>query len=1316
MTRLETPAPFGKYELLEQIGTGGMAEVFLARTFGIAGFEKRLVIKRIRPEHAGDPRFVSLFIHEAKIGVHLNHPNIVAVYELGKVGDSHYISMEHLHGRDLNKLARRWRGADPGLDPGLAVGIIAEVCRGLGYAHGDASGTGMSLVHRDVSPHNIFLTFTGEVKLVDFGIARLLSGDRSRTEPEQRRDRPAGGKYAYMSPEQALGLSVDHRTDIFSAGVVLWELIAGRKLHPGGDASAKLERVKDPDIPRPDGIDDALWGVLRRALAPDPGDRYPDAASFEEDLRAWLYDTHKRADTATLVSLMQRTFPEDYELDPAAPDLERLAEDLERLDAGDATGWSTTTPEVSQPPQNETDPVPALMPASEERRRVVAMVVDVDGFTDISLHAEPEVLFRRHLQLLRWLRGVVDAHGGTVQRAHDDQVYVFFGMARTRRDDLARGLECAEDLQRRITELHDEGVPVHLAIGVHTGDVTVSSSDARRYMARGNTTRLARRLSEQADHAQVLVSEEVHRSADPAFEWDRGPWLLGRGGKSPLPSYRLAGRRVGTLPAPRSPWFKRGGELDTLREALLSVRDSHGATVVLAGEEGSGKTRLTRELHTIASRNRIPMYVGRAGPFGHRLKLLAEVVSDILDLSGTADVAAEMERLRPLGLFPRDLAVLTALIDGGDRTMDSLEAWSAVTRALRGLATDGAVVLVFEDVHHLDARELPNFLRMVQRLQSCSALTILTWTGREAPAIPGARQVQLEAFSGGLQHRLVGALLGASRIAPNLAELVSETCEGNPLYIEELVRYLHAEGLVTVQGETARLTTADRPALPDNIAGLIAARIDDLDPASKGALQIAAAIGPEFELSLLGDVIGLEDPFALVSDLASNGLVQPTDHGDRWTFASDYVRDAARRGILGVQRRDHHRLIAAAMERGPPQDRAEWYESLATHCGKGERYIDAARFTYAAGQRHEGEQALDRARRCYQSGMRWLDRAETTPDTFDARIQGEAMLRLRLGAVQLLLGDIAAGLAELRFALEITADARLTWLEARAHLQLARHHLQDGNALIASAHLKEARSLAHREEDRLLEVEVLAATAHHELAEGHTANSLRTWSTALEFAGDDPTLRARCLNGIANCHLRSGSLEAAQPALESALDAARAAEDRLLEGRIVNNIGLVYAWQHMGDEAIDQFRRALKLRAGLGYSRGAAVNHHNIGDVHLGRGELAKAYVAFKRSREIAEEMSWERGIAMNDVYLGWIDAVQHGSAEGARRIDDAMAAARRLGDHEIVLTGKWLHGKLCLHRGESEDGLRHLEAARDRAHDLGFGSLAREIEQSMPT
>ena len=1327
---MSLPAPFGKYELLEQIGSGGMAEVFLARSFGVAGFEKRLVIKRIRPEHASDPRFVALFIHEAKIGVHLNHPNIVQVYELGKVGGSYYIAMEYLHGRDVNAISRLLRSQEGRLDVHLAVNIVAETCRGLAYAHGshDPDNDRLGLVHRDISPHNLFVTFTGEVKIVDFGIARLsstttVSDDEIGPTPK----RPGGGKYAYMSPEQAAGAAIDQRTDIFSLGVVLWELLFGRRLFRASDPVEKLVLVQEASLPSPESlgveIDPGLERILHKALARDRDDRYDNASVFEEDLRAWLYDSRAHSGRSVIAAMMQQYYPGAARRNPADLDLAQLAADIERLDQQESTR-DTTRPTASEiPPQNtiptETPALPMLTTAADQRKPIAVLVIDVDGFTDLSLRAEPEVLFKRHLQMLRWLRGVIDAFGGTIQRAHDDQIYVFFGVPKTRSDDLRRALECAMDLQRRCPELHAKGLPLQFAIGVHAGDVTIGKVQKKlRYMSRGNTTRLARRISDLADHGQILASEVVFRATEGAFLFKRGPWLLSRGGRRPAPSYVFEGRAAGEMSPSRGTWLRRADELDLIRDALVGLGDRNGASLVVHGGSGTGKTRLVQEVMKAAGRRKLAVFEGRASAFGRPMKACRELIAAILGVprdTAISDLGPHLDRLRQLGLFARQLDAIGFLMGTRQQPrFETDEVWRAVEYVLTGLAKDRPYLAVIEDIHGLPMREIEHLGRMVQRLADDQVLVILTCQGPVPAPLEDSPTITLGPLDTQLQQRLLRECLGVTSLSPDLLDLFERTCEGNPLYIEELTKFLKGERKVIVEGRSASLAPDAAVDLPGNLAGLIGARIDALDPASKGALQLAAVMGPSFSTQLLGDAIGMDDPVPLVNDLTRHGLVRRGTAGDQWTFSSEFVRQAALRGILGVQRRDYHRLIASAIERRAAGIEGERALSLSEHCGAGGRYLDAARYAYKGGQHLEDEQDLPEARDAYRRGLHWLTKAPETPETFDARVQGEAMLRLRQGVVQLLLGDSSGGTTSLQIALDITSDSGLPWLEIRAHLELGRHYLQAGPPTLAGAHLHQAELMAEHENDPSLQLEVLEAMAVLAHDQGRDGEAAALWRRALKRTDSDPKARARCLIGLANGHLRAGRLQEARPLLEQALEAARASADRILEGRVLNNIGLMHAWKEEADEAIRFFRLALQVREDIGYTRGVAVNHHNIGDVHFMRGDLPRAWVSFRRSRELAEEMGWRRGVALNDIYLGYIDGTQGTDRPGLDRIHAAASEARDLGDFEIAASGAWLAGRLLADRGQQDEARTWLEQGLAEATERGLGPIVQLIEVTL--
>lgn len=278
------PQQFGKYELVERLAIGGMAEIYRAKTTGLGGFEKFLVIKKLHDRLSADDEFVDMIVDEAKIAVRLNHPNVAKVFDLGRIQDQYYIAMEYIEGPDLNRVFRHVDGDIDKIPVPAALYLTAECCAGLHYAHTrrDAQGRPLGIVHRDVSPPNIMLGLEGEVKLVDFGIAK------ARKRVQETEHGKIKGKFHYMAPEQARGDHVDPRTDVFSMGMVLYEMLAGANPYDGVEEPKLLDAVQAAEIEpirehRP-AIDPELDETVMRALRHDPNDRYRNAAEFERTL------------------------------------------------------------------------------------------------------------------------------------------------------------------------------------------------------------------------------------------------------------------------------------------------------------------------------------------------------------------------------------------------------------------------------------------------------------------------------------------------------------------------------------------------------------------------------------------------------------------------------------------------------------------------------------------------------------------------------------------------------------------------------------------------------------------------------------------------------------------------------------------------------------------------------------------------------------------------------------------------------------------------------------------------------------------------
>ena len=306
-----TAFSFGKYQLFASLGRGGMADVFLAVSRGPMGFNKLVVIKRLRPALAEEPAFRTMFLDEARLAARLNHPNVVHTYEVGEHGGIYFIAMEYLEGQSLNKVMKSAVRAAQMIEPVFCARIIADALTGVQHAHElrDYDGKPLTVIHRDVSPHNIFVTYDGHVKLVDFGIAKAAN---SSTETEVG---VLKGKVAYMAPEQAMGGAIDHRVDLFAMGIVLWEMLTRQRLMTGDSAANTLHKLMNLPIPRvssvkPD-IDPRLDDLVAHALEKDPNRRFQSALEMRDALEAWISVTarpSRQDDVGRLItSLFQRT-------------------------------------------------------------------------------------------------------------------------------------------------------------------------------------------------------------------------------------------------------------------------------------------------------------------------------------------------------------------------------------------------------------------------------------------------------------------------------------------------------------------------------------------------------------------------------------------------------------------------------------------------------------------------------------------------------------------------------------------------------------------------------------------------------------------------------------------------------------------------------------------------------------------------------------------------------------------------------------------------------------------------------------------------
>ncbi|MCP3098261.1 protein kinase [Myxococcus sp. K15C18031901] len=320
--------PFGKYELLRKIASGGMGQVFLAREHG-TGFERLVVLKLILPHLAEDDEFLSMFLDEAGLVARLTHPNLITILDLTQIEGRHCLAMEYVQGDDVRRLDKFARAQGKPLSVGLILRVIADAAAGLHYAHQarDPQGRPMHLVHRDVSPQNILVGFDGGVKVIDFGVAKAATSSANTATGVLK------GKYPYMSPEQAGGLAMDARSDQFALGVVMWELLTGKRLFKGDSDLMTLRLVKDCQVPKPSQLNPklppGLDEVVLKALAPTPEARYADCGAFRLALEDYALNLRLPSSSAHLSAHLRELYADRIatETDPAK--LDQLAEDAD---------------------------------------------------------------------------------------------------------------------------------------------------------------------------------------------------------------------------------------------------------------------------------------------------------------------------------------------------------------------------------------------------------------------------------------------------------------------------------------------------------------------------------------------------------------------------------------------------------------------------------------------------------------------------------------------------------------------------------------------------------------------------------------------------------------------------------------------------------------------------------------------------------------------------------------------------------------------------------------------------------------------------
>ncbi|MFW5925698.1 MAG: protein kinase domain-containing protein [Myxococcota bacterium] len=1167
------PPTLGRYRVLRRLGKGGMAEVFLARSTGAEGIEKLLVVKRVLPSFAQSARFIAMFTSEAKVAVRLNHPNIVQVYGFEQVGDQFLLAMEYVDGMDLGRLLGHCRSRRVRMPHAVAAYMAMEVAKGLDYAHNrrDDDGEPLEIVHRDVSPQNVLLTAEGVVKIADFGVAKAR---RMSEEPGVLK-----GKVAYMAPEQARGETVDRRSDVYSLGVLLAELLLGRPVYPQGDQLALLERVRRGDLPLPrplaTTVPDDLERVVRRATALDPEERFQSARSFAGALGRWLHAQDDMHDAETVERFLARMAPREV---PSAA--------------------------MVAPPE----PTATLGSLAEREVREHRPVVVVSGRLPTGDETGADI---DRIEI--WVRRVLDDIAYKTEAAlswpREGEAHHFrfvLGLGAPSLHDPLTAVRLALDVREALEGLSaDLLTPLVGALAVSRG-VLRTSRDARgrllRYEPADDVLEVTDGLCEAAEPGEVLVSGEVYRLVRRVYGFDHDGTRtvdLGEpaGPEAPrrVRAYRLRGARtreeraadvgaVGEL-------IGRRAERQRLREAYeQAVQSRRTVFVAVTGEVGVGKTALVAgALREMAPSPRVLRTEGAFGTIDLPFAATAELVREALGIDDDSPPDECRQRLvRGVRALIDDSSRGDAVIGGLESLLipaaeeagepdaeRSVRIKRSVEWLVSALAQRGPMVVWVDALQWIDASSLDVVRLMLQRTYDAPVLVVLAGRPepRVAPALASVPRVEVSELADGDERRaLIQRRFDGAEVPEDVSRAILERAGGNPYFLIELVEALleRDEVRIEIDAGVRRVVrrTAGPFALPATVEGVLAARLAELGREEREAARWLAVAGPGMTATDLAALAGADLSRGL-EDLVARGLVDRRP-GGAYGFPNAVVRHVAYDTTDPDDRlRMHRRTAGYLREMGraaPAAQMARHLELSGDRVGAADAYVDGAR---GAARSHSDSEAF----RLYGRALPLL--GADSPRRFWVHEAREALLRQ--------MGHGEARDAELQAMGRVAThrgEGRLiaVWRLRRARLALERGDLQAASDEIGRAGQEPDR-------DRPTEIETWLLTARLRAAEGRLESALEACDQALARAGlSSEWLEMRARTTV----VRSEVLVRLERPDEAV---ATAAEGLVLfrrlgapgtESRALAALGAALAAQGRPEEAVATLRAALALDAQTG--------------------------------------------------------------------------------------------------------------------------------------
>jgi class 3 adenylate cyclase/tetratricopeptide (TPR) repeat protein len=1301
------------------LGVGGMGAVYAATHRN----GNRVALKILHTQLSIDGDIRARFGREGYVANSVIHPGVVRVLDDDETEDgAAFLVMELLEGENAEARATRLGGRLP-VDEVARLG--ADLLDVLAAAHA------ANVVHRDIKPENIFFTKHGELKVLDFGIARLRDG----VDPASHtRTGVTMGTPSFMPPEQALGRvhEVDALSDVWAVGATMFALASGRMVHESttsmeaviAAATARARPIAQlaPDVPA------ELAAVIDRALEFQKSARWPSARAMQNALR-------------------------------------------EAMPTAQAPSHAAPSAFSSSPPMSRSS---STIPAWAEERKVATVLFgDVVGLSDISSDLEPDAVRDFANEFFEPLSREVEREGGTVVKYIGDCMMAVFGVPVTREGDAERAVRAALTMSHRVREIAKKhGHDIALRVGINTGLVMVGTVGAGARAVpdiMGATVTLAGRIENAANPGEIVVGPGTERVIRSRFELVEVGATKLKGINERVVLHRVIAERGDEVASSRQlraasevTFFGRHAELDLLLRAYDLVATEGGLRVVeLTGELGQGKSYLLRSFRAaVASRSPPPLVfqtsrgsaVTPLGFLGRMLRAHFQIRADeapaqvrerVGDGVASAWKPADVEDGREAGRLLAELVapVPAAPLLGTELAGDRTRTASAFADWIRRIAAVRPVCLTVEQVQWTDDASLDLLQFLIRALRRAAVLIILSARPQTSEQIPAwltgcdvRTQIRLAPFSPEVMGRFLDELF---RNIPNfpreLKSEIVERSEGNPQFCKELVRLLVDRGAVVVDDahvpihwEKAR---SSKLVLPDTVLGVLHARLDGLPVAQKELLKLASVVGRVFWLGALESLVGnatAEEISGLVDGLAAREFVRANAGssltGEReFTFTT--LHDAAYELLPRSARTAVHRQVAewllgrGELWEGGNADLATHLDAAGDHPAARRHYLNAARHAVSVHAYHEALTLFARMNASWPEATTKDDRLHR------AGVHREcAAAASRIGRFENALQSLERAKNDLAIADVPGIDIAYCWIALERGLILKEY----GRVEASIEALSEGLELGKSHPPGLLHMRLHSARAFQRATKGDRPHAKEDCDQGLHI-GQSMSVRdfswhvamARLKDAEGTLHVYDGKLDAAEVAYRSALEHREVAGDpQGMQDAFVNLGGIAFNRKGFAS-AIGYYEKALASARKARWSSREALGHSNLGQAKLAAGEAESAIAELELACSLAEEGGYldtladsVRALSEARLASGAIDsaietallAVRHGEQSGNPYFE-AMA-------HGVAMDAYLAKAEASRDRSVFEDAVLHREAAVSLFRDNKQPHLADIVAQ----